>query len=129
MGPPGPVPLEVVLDGEERRGRVMSRRMLEDVDMARVGWSGGTKTPSPRKDLTFDMRIRDDADGERRMIGSGRDEPFFEDGGPSPAEGVGRSADLLGAAFVAPVVVPARLLRPRKVSALLRTCEKSCVVC
>jgi hypothetical protein len=60
--------------------------------MLRVGWSGGTKTPSWRKDLMFDMRIREEADGERRMIGSGReDEPDLRDDEvmDSPADGAG----------------------------------------
>lgn len=70
-------------------GRVMSRRMLFDVDMARVGWSGGTKIPSCRKDFTFDMRIRLDAEGERRIIGSGEREEAPFRGSGRPAEGPG----------------------------------------
>lgn len=60
---------EVELEPSDRKGRLMYRRLLE-LDMERVGWSGGTKTPSWRKDLTLDMRMSEDADGERRMIGS-----------------------------------------------------------
>lgn len=77
----------------------------------------------------FDMRIREEADGERRMIGSGReDEPDLRDDEfiDSPADGVGTTW------FLPPGLAPAcpaRLrLRSRKVSALLRTCEKSCWV-
>lgn len=33
--------------------------------------SGGMNLPSSRKDLALVMRRRDEADGERRMIGSG----------------------------------------------------------
>lgn len=33
--------------------------------------SGGMKRPSPRKDLAFDRRSRAEADGDRRMMGSG----------------------------------------------------------
>lgn len=67
------VEAEEVREGSEelavRSGRWISR-MLGDVDMERVGWSGGMKTPSWRKDLTFVMRIREEAEGERRMMGS-----------------------------------------------------------
>jgi hypothetical protein len=34
--------------------------------------SGGIYTPLSRKDLIFDIRRSDDAEGDRRMIGSGR---------------------------------------------------------
>jgi hypothetical protein len=37
-----------------------------------VDESGGTKTPSWRNERIFDRRRRDDAEGDRRMIGSGR---------------------------------------------------------
>lgn len=77
----------------------------------------------------FDMRIREEADGERRMIGSGReDEPDLRDDEvmDSPADGAGTTWFLLPG--LAPAC-PARLrLRSRKVSALLRTCEKSCSI-
>ena len=65
-----PAERDVVLDGSERMrsGRDIYR-MLE-LGIERVGWSGGTKTPSWRNDRTFDMRMRDEADGESRMIGS-----------------------------------------------------------
>jgi hypothetical protein len=33
---------------------------------------GGMKTPSSRKDLMFEVRSSDEADGERRMIGRTR---------------------------------------------------------
>lgn len=52
-------------------GRVMCRR-LAVVWEERVWWSGGTKTPSWRKERTLDMRRRDEAEGERRMMGSDR---------------------------------------------------------
>lgn len=110
------------------RGRWISRR-LGEVDMLRVGWSGGTKTPSWRKDLAFVMRIRDEAEGERRMmglvclllscfLGSGR-----------PALGP-RGVLLPGllALLTPPGTGRERLLRPRKLSAVLRTCEKSCCI-
>lgn len=71
-------------------GRVTSRRMLLEVDMASVGWSGGTKTPSWRKVFTLDMRIRLEAEGERRIIGSGERElaPFRASGSPADGPGI-----------------------------------------
>lgn len=74
------------------RGRWISR-ILGEVDMLRVGWSGGTKTPSWRKDLTFVMRIRLEAEGERRMMGF--ECPLCFLGMPRPAEGVGTRGVLL----------------------------------
>ena len=38
---------------------------------------GGTKTPVSRKDFMFDMRRREDALGESRMMGSRRRVGFF----------------------------------------------------
>jgi hypothetical protein len=94
--------------------------------MARVGWSGGTKTPSCRKERTLDMRIRDEAEGERRMIGSWFLElPLFR-GWVRPADGAGTTGCGLLPGFAPGGYCPVReRLRPRKVSATLRTCEKS----
>jgi hypothetical protein len=72
--------------------------------------------------LTFDMRMREEAEGEIRMIGSGRecDElDLRDDETGSPAEGAGTWGLLPGLAGW-----PGRL-RLRNTSALLRTCEKS----
>lgn len=102
--------------------------MFEGVDVATDGWSGGMNTPSWRKDLMFDMRMREEAEGERRMIGSGRREEegpgrpgFFVRGSPADGAGIG--------AFV-PGLTPGgywllERLRPRNDSATFRTCEKS----
>lgn len=80
--------------------------------------------PSSRKDLTFDMRMRDEAEGEIRMIGSGREweELDLRDAIERPADGAGMEPLMPGLAFG----WPGRLrLRSRNNSALLRTCEKS----
>lgn len=74
--------------------------------------SGGTNLPSSRKDLALDMRRSDEADGERRMMGSGLlVGPFWlrerEDAAPG-AETAWAFFWINGAAS-------------------LRTCEKSCV--
>jgi hypothetical protein len=55
--------------------------------MTRLSWSkleevvsavlGGMKTPVSRKDLMFDMRRRELAEGDRRMMGSRRRGGFF----------------------------------------------------
>lgn len=119
-----PVPVPETDDADS--GRWISR-IFGDVDMLRVGWSGGTKTPSWRKDLTLVMRINDDADGERRMMGFEWPPCFFGMG--RPADGVGTRgvfppetclALLLTLLPVAPWPGLVRL-RPRKVSAVLRT--------
>lgn len=89
-------------------GRWISRMFGAVAVMLSVGWSGGTKIPSCRKDLTFVMRISDDADGESRMIGF-ECRPVF---GMSPADGAGLAGLGWG-------------LRRRMVSAVLRICEKS----
>ena len=109
------------------RGRWISRR-LGEVDMLRVGWSGGTKTPSCRKDLAFVMRIRDEAEGERRMMGLVclLLSCFLGSGRPA----LGPRGVLLPGLLVLLLLTPPgtgreRLLRPRKLSAVLRTCEKS----
>lgn len=115
-------------DGLEGSGLIRSGRLismkLASVDMLKVGWSGGTNIPSPKNDLMFDMRMRDEADGERRMIGSGR-ELGLRDGTESPADGAGTIEGFLLPGF-APCW-PGRLrFRSRKSSALFRTWEKSC---
>ena len=56
--------------------------------------------PSERNDLTLVIRSSDEAEGERRMIGSGRrDEELDPDGflgrEVSPADGAGTGAPLL----------------------------------
>lgn len=58
------------VDDEERMRRGRSILRMFEGSEARVGWSGGTKMPSWRKDFAFEVRISDEADGERRMIGS-----------------------------------------------------------
>jgi hypothetical protein len=91
--------------------RVMWRR-LAGVEFASVGCEGGTKRPASRKDLMLDIRRREDAEGERRMIGSARLE--FETAGRevSAAEGWARGFGT-GALRC--------LFLPKKVSAALRT--------
>lgn len=52
----------------EGRTRVIWRRFevaLEEVSRA----EGGMKMPSSRKDFTFDMRRREEAEGESRIMG------------------------------------------------------------
>jgi hypothetical protein len=46
---------------------------LEDVSLE----FGGTKRPVSRKVLIFDIRSKEDAEGERRMMGSRGREGFF----------------------------------------------------
>lgn len=96
-----PAPAELA-SATMRRGRVMWR-MFDGVE-ASVRWSGGMKTPSWRKDLMLDMRMRDEAEGERRIIGSGR----REDAGPGrPGFFVrGRPADGAGTAGLVPGLTP-----------------------
>lgn len=108
---------------------------LDVEDDARVGWSGGTKTPSCRNDLILESRMGDEAEGDRRMIGSTRREEEDDDdeedeiavggflGSASPAEGAGRIPPLPGIGLFAPG--RALRFRPRKVSAVLRTWENS----
>lgn len=65
----------------------------------------------------FDMRIREEAEGERRMIGSGLECVLRELLIERPADGAGTKGLLPGL-----VGWPGRLrLRSRKISALLRT--------
>lgn len=71
--------------------------------------------PSTRKDLMFERRRREEAEGERRMMGSGR-RPV----GVLPR----RPAEDVGTAGVGP---EGRVeVRRSMVSAYLRTWEKSC---
>jgi hypothetical protein len=53
------------------RTRVICKIEAEELDVA-LEDSGGTYTPFSMNDLIFDIRRRDEADGERRMMGSGR---------------------------------------------------------
>lgn len=74
----------------------------------------------------LDMRSREEADGERRMIGSGRREGFLgrdtrddDDEAPAVAVAVGTVAVEVG-------WLGRGRLRARKISADFRTLEKSC---
>jgi hypothetical protein len=49
----------------------------EEEDVA-VDESAGVKRPLSRNDLILDIRSREEAEGERRMIGSGRRTGAFE---------------------------------------------------
>jgi hypothetical protein len=55
----------------EGKVRMMCRMEAEELDVE-LEESGGMYTPLSIKDLMFDMRRREDAEGERRMMGSGR---------------------------------------------------------
>lgn len=90
---------------------------LAGVELANVGCEGGTKSPASRKDLMFDMRSSEDAEGERRIIGSARLE--FETAGREVREADGWALGFGTGALRC-------LFLPRKVSAALRTWEKSC---
>ena len=80
--------------------------------------SGGTYTPDSRKDLMLLMRRREDAEGESRIIGSGRLPRFL---GRETSEGF-----VLREVTVEDACWPCLLrVRPRKDSAVLRTWEKS----
>jgi hypothetical protein len=81
----------------------MKRIGWEDIEgMTRVRWRrledvsellGGRKTPVSRNDLIFDIRSKEDAEGERRIIGSRRRVGFFwreETRGACEGAGVGR---------------------------------------
>lgn len=92
--------------------------------------------PSDRKVLMFDMRSREEAEGETRMMGLGRRED--EDEGEEEEEGLESSGFLgmlpapgVGIMFGLPPVLALPCgrdrLRPRNSSAVLRMCEKSCV--
>lgn len=51
--------------------RVICKMEADELDVE-LDDSGGMYTPPSRKDLMFDIRRREDAEGDRRMIGSGR---------------------------------------------------------
>lgn len=72
--------------------------------------SAGTNRPPSRKDLMLDMRRRDEAEGERRMMGSGRLCGFW----------LSARAGLLEMLFSASVV-----LLDLNCAASFLTCEKS----
>lgn len=82
--------------------------------------------PLSRKDLILDRRSREEADGERRMIGSGRRDGFLgretrdDDGVPAVAVDVGIVAVETG-------WLGRGRFRARKISADFRTLEKSCI--
>lgn len=82
--------------------------------------SDGVYTPSSRKDLMLLRRKSDDADGERRMIGSARERPGLE----RPATSAVFWAVAEAGAGLLPFVARRRF---RKGSACLRTWEKSYV--
>ena len=76
--------------------------------------SGGIYRPDSRNDLMLPILNRDDADGESRMIGSGRRPAFFDWTTAVWLDGCGTTgSDCL------------LRLRPRKTWADFRTCEKS----
>ena len=56
--------------------RETCRMLAPDVEPARLE-SGGMYVPVSRKDLMLVMRSREDAEGERSMIGSGRRPGFL----------------------------------------------------
>lgn len=96
----------------EGRRREMWRMLAELVEPARLE-SGGMYVPASRNDLMLPMRSREEAEGDRRMMGSGRRPGFL---GSETRAG-------LEAIFAAAVVAagPARLrFLPMKVSAVLR---------
>jgi hypothetical protein len=90
-------------------------RRFAGIELANVGCEGGTKRPSKRKDLMFDIRSSEEADGESRMMGSARLE--FETAGRDVREVEGWARGFGTGALL-------RCL-PRKTSAALRTWEKS----
>jgi hypothetical protein len=51
--------------------RLMCSMLAPALELAATE-SAGTNSPPSRKDLMLDMRSRDDAEGDRRMMGSGR---------------------------------------------------------
>lgn len=91
--------------------RMTWRIVAEELDVELVE-SVGMYVPLSRNDLMFDMRRRDDADGDSRMIGSGRGGAAF---------GLCASVGLLGRFAAAAWAA----LRALKGAASLRTCEKS----
>lgn len=71
--------------------RLMCNMLAPALELAATE-SDGTNSPPSRKDLIFDMRSSDEAEGDRSMMGSGRrgfwcearaglDEIFDDDGG------------------------------------------------
>lgn len=80
----------------------------------------------------FERRMSDEADGERRIIGSGRrddvdDEPGMPGflGSGIPADGGGSGSPLTPGLTPGGYCPVRERLRPRNVSAIFRTCEKS----
>jgi len=115
--------------------REMCRMEREVVSVEWTGWFGGTYVPDERKDFMLERRRREDAEGERRIIGSRR-RPEVEEGaeGLEGIEGVfGLRCEARGwfvgaTVGLAPSFWPGRLAareRWRKVSAVFRTWEKS----
>ncbi len=91
----------------------MCKMLAELVEPARLE-SGGMYVPASRNDLMLPMRRREEAEGDRSMMGSGGRRPGFF--GSETRAG-------LEAIFAAAVVAagPGRLrFLPRKVSAVLR---------
>lgn len=74
--------------------------------------------PDSRKDLILLMRSREDADGERRMIGSGRRPGFLS-----------REAREVVVVEGAALACEVFLRSLKNVSEYLRTWEKSCRAC
>lgn len=72
----------------------------------------------------FDMRMREEAEGERRMMGSGREWDLRAEGADKPADGAGTIDELLMPGL-APGCPGRERLRSKNCSALLRTWEKS----
>ena len=58
------------------KDREMCRMLVRPEEPAKL-LSGGIYVPESRKDFTLDMRSSEDAEGERRMIGSGRRPGFL----------------------------------------------------
>jgi len=85
--------------------------------------SAGTKMPSSRKRFTLLMRKSAEAEGERRIIGSGRREE--EEGFFWLATRVVDGADVSGRDDVVVVLGLEVVLRPRYAIARRRTAEKS----
>ena len=81
--------------------------MAEDV-------SGGKYAPDSRKDFIFDIRRREEAEGESRIIGSGLRDGFLECVANRPDGGAETAVGSAG-----------RRVRVRNISADLRTWEKS----
>lgn len=84
--------------------------------------SGGMYVPVSRKDLMLEVRRSEEAEGERRMIGSGRERFLREETrGPLLLSVVD---DTVEAEMVEGALGRGRL-RPRNISAVLRIYEKS----